>query len=327
MRILVTGGAGYIGSHVCKVAADYGNQVVVFDNLSRGHERLVKSGPLVVGDIRDTDTLTHTLRRCKVDAVVHCAALAYVGESEHRPSEYHSVNVAGTLSLCEAMTNAGVRSLVFSSSCSVYGNPTRIPVLEEHAIMPISVYAQTKADAEGLIASHSELSSLTLRFFNAAGSAYEFGLGECHDPETHIIPLLVNRALGMTEEDVKIFSRGIKTGDGSPTRDFVHVLDIAEAHIKALEWVTLQQSYKHGVLNIGSGTGTSIFRLIKEIELQTGVRMAARIDIHNKRRFDPECVFADISLAESLINWKPKRGLEKIVHDAIQWARVNAHKK
>jgi UDP-glucose-4-epimerase GalE len=323
MRLLVTGGAGYIGSHVCKLASEAGNEVVVYDNLSRGWQSFLKFGDFVRGDIIDTSHLESIMRDRGIEAVIHCAALAYVRESESLPQKYWQTNVDGTKSVCEAMVSTGVKSIVFSSSCSIYGNPRTVPVHEELAPSPLSVYAKTKLRGEEVIQGCDSIRSFSLRFFNAAGAAYLSGIGEKHEPETHIIPILINRALGITEHDIPVFRIGVQTEDGYPMRDFVHVMDIAQAHLNAIEVLNAQSTGYHQSLNIGSGYPTSLLRLIELISAKTNFDLRKVLHFENKADYEPDMVYAALSAARQIINWAPERNLNSIIDDSISWIRYS----
>ncbi len=298
----------------------------VYDNLCRGHLGFGKFGDLTIGDIRDEASLRYVVVRERVDAIIHCAALAYVHESEMHPEEYFDVNVNGTAAVAKVAATTGVRHLIFASSCSVYGNPiqTDLPVRENTTTNPISVYAQTKLEAESVVVAEGgrHYSAAILRFFNAAGGAPQIGIGESHSPETHIIPRLLRFALEIDTDPVCLFVRGTETTDGYSHRDFVHVLDIAEAHLCALEYLERQTVVHPLCLNIGSGKSTSLLEVIRGVERVTKREILSRLIIKDKFPFDPDCIFADIFTARQLINWMPKRSLDRILIDAHQWLKL-----
>jgi UDP-arabinose 4-epimerase len=301
--ILVTGGAGYIGSHICKELACNGYKPIVFDNLIRGHRDNIRWGPFVHGDVRSIDTLTSAIREYNIDSVVHCAALAYVGESCENPSEYYSVNVIGGLTLLEAIRLEGIHTLVLSSSCAVYGSPDILPVSESAPMAPISPYGRTKyimematSDACG----YNGLSSISLRYFNAAGADSDGTLAERHDPETHIIP---NILMGLSGSKQSVLLNGVDfdTIDGTCVRDYVHVTDIAKAHLLALKYAETQSGYD--TFNLGTGTGFSIREIISEAESLTGLRL--RVEEGPRRQGDPPYLVADPAKARKFLQWEP----------------------
>ncbi len=270
--VLVTGGAGFIGSHFCKVLGATGRDYVAYDNLSRGNRRSVPTGKLVVGDLRDTQLLCETIQRNGVTAVVHFAALAYVRESMEKPDLYWLNNVEGPRSLLEAMRDTKIRHLIFSSSCATYGVPPVLPISLDSIQRPINPYGHTKLACEWLIkdlAPTLNLSFTLLRYFNVAGSDPELEIGEVHEPETHIIPAILLKMLGTNNDPLKIYGRTHPTPDGTCVRDFVHVADLARVHLHALDY--LESGRPSRAFNVGLGRGTSINELLATCQDVTGV--------------------------------------------------------
>jgi len=315
--ILVTGGAGYVGSHCCLALTRAGHKVVVYDNLSNGHAKFVKWGPLEEGDIRDRERLRDVFAAHRPDAVLHCAALIEVGESVKFPERFHDVNVTGTQVLLDAMHEAGARAFVFSSSCAVYGAPQRLPMDETHPFAPASPYGQNKLDAERLseVAAAARGGSFAhLRYFNAAGAAWGEGIGESHEPESHAIPLALFTLLGRREA-FKIFGEDYDTRDGTCLRDYVHVLDLADAHVRAVE--RLLGGGASLAANLGTGDGVTVRELIAAIERVTGKRIPA---IPAPRRDgDSPALLADNAFALRELGWSPRRNIDAIIADAWKW--------
>ncbi|MEZ5962079.1 MAG: UDP-glucose 4-epimerase GalE [Hyphomonadaceae bacterium] len=315
--ILVTGGAGYVGSHCCLALSRAGHKVVVYDNLSNGHAEFAKWGPLEQGDIRDAPRLSEVFAAHRPDAVLHCAALIEVGESVKFPERFNEVNVAGTQVLLDAMAKAGTPVFVFSSSCAVYGAPHRLPMDETHPFAPASPYGQNKLDAERLSEAAAEARGGTfahLRYFNAAGAAWSEGTGESHEPESHAIPLALFTLLGRREA-FRIFGEDYDTRDGTCLRDYVHVLDLADAHVRAIE--RLLGGGASLAVNLGTGDGITVRELIAAIERVTGHRVPT---ISAPRRAgDPPALLADNALAQRELGWAPTRGIDEIIADAWKW--------
>lgn len=316
-NILVTGGAGYIGSHACKALARAGHTPVVYDNLSRGHRELVKWGPLEIGDIRDSTRLCEVLDRYRPAGVIHFAALAYVGESVGDPSLYYSNNVVGSLSLLDAMRICGVGRLVFSSSCATYGVPERVPIDEAQRQNPISPYGVTKLTVERLIADYSEaygLRAVCLRYFNAAGADPDGETGELHDPETHAVPLVIEAAL--TGTPFRIFGTDYDTDDGTAVRDYVHVADLASAHVDALGY--LIEGGRSTAVNLGTGVGLSVRQLIDSVGAVTGLTVPTLSQ--DRRPGDPPVMIASHERARAILGWEPKHStIDEIVRTAVLW--------
>ena len=318
--VLVTGGAGYIGSHACKALATAGYTPVTYDNLSRGHRHAVRWGPLVEGDIADRAAVASSLRTHQASAVMHFAALAYVGESTGDPALYYRNNVAGTLALLDAMREVGVNRIVFSSSCATYGMPDAVPIRETMAQLPVNPYGETKLAIERVLRWYGPaygLRSVALRYFNAAGADRGGELGEEHEPETHLIPLVLRAALG-AGPPVGVFGTDYPTPDGTAIRDYIHVDDLAAAHVRALEY--LAAGGASTAVNLATGNGYSVREII------AAVAKAVRHDVpcHEvpRRQGDPPALVADASLAASLLGWRAEcSDLDTIIRTALAWAR------
>jgi len=316
--VLVTGGAGYIGSHACKALARAGYRPVVFDNISRGHREAVRWGPLVEGDIADRSRLAGTLDEHRVSAVMHFAAYAYVGESVSDPAMYYRNNLGGTLSLLDAMREAGVDKIVFSSTCATYGTPDSIPIRETAPQLPVNPYGETKLASEGALHSYGQaygLRSVSLRYFNAAGADPGGEIGELHAPETHLVPLVLQTALGQRSH-VDVYGTDYPTPDGTAIRDYIHVQDLAEAHLRALEYVLAGKGT--AALNLGTGSGHSVREVIRVAEAISG----RRVQCHDaaRRAGDPPVLVADPSLAAELLGWRAQiSDLETIIRTALAW--------
>ena len=316
-RILVTGGAGYIGSHCCKALAEAGHEPIVFDNLVMGHRDAVRWGPVLQGDMRDVTALGAAMREARPDAVLHFGALALVGESVAHPERYYSVNVVGTLNLLEAMRAAGVDRLVFSSTCAVYGEPERVPMTEDLPRRPINPYGASKLACEMMMEdfdSAHKIRSVRLRYFNAAGADPQAEIGEWHDPETHLIPLVLDAALGRRPA-ISIFGTDYPTPDGTALRDYIHVMDLAEAHLSALRH--LMDRGGSAALNLGTGSGASVREVIKTVERVTGRKVP--VTEAPRRAGDPPALVADPRRAETLLKWRAKKDLSAMVEDAWRW--------
>jgi UDP-arabinose 4-epimerase len=316
--VLVTGGAGYIGSHACKALAAAGYRPVAFDNLSLGHRWAVRWGPLIEADLLDETVLASALREYQVSAVIHFAASAYVADSVRDPAAYYENNVLTTLRLMEAMLNAGITNLIFSSSCSVYGNPTRIPIDETHPTNPLSPYGQTKLDCENALRWFGQaygLRWIALRYFNAAGADPEGELGEDHEPETRLIPLAILAAMSKGPP-LQIFGTDYDTEDGTAVRDYIHVSDLAEGHVLALK--QLEAGVAAQIFNLGSGHGLSVRQITDAVTAIAGVPVPQQ---HAPRRAgDPARVVADAARARSILSWSPRySSVETIVGTAWRW--------
>jgi UDP-glucose-4-epimerase GalE len=320
MRVLVTGGAGYIGSHTAKALAAKGYSPVILDDLSNGHRDAAGTHEFVRGDIGDSDLVRHTIERLEVGAVLHFAASAYVGESVVNPRRYFDNNVVKTLALLDGMLSAGVKTIVFSSSCATYGVPASVPIGEDAQQHPVNPYGWSKLMAEQILKAYGrayELQWLALRYFNAAGADPDGELGEWHDPETHLIPLLIQTALGWREE-MKIFGADYPTPDGTAVRDYVHVSDLAEAHILGLEY--LLRGGDPVALNLGTGTGHSVKQVMDAVAQAAGRPVKARYA--PRREGDPPVLVADPRLAQKILGWQPDRpDIESIVRTALRAMR------
>jgi UDP-glucose-4-epimerase GalE len=317
-RILITGGAGYVGSHCAKALAAVGHEGVVFDSLLFGHREHVRWGRLIEGDIRDAPALDAVFAAQRFDGVMHFAALAYVGESVTVPERYYDVNVHGTQVLLAAMMRAGIRRIVFSSSCAVYGEPDRIPIGERERLNPINPYGFTKLVCERMMDDFGRahgLKSARLRYFNAAGAEPTAEIGEDHDPETHLVPLLLDVAAGR-RPTATVFGTDYPTADGTAIRDYIHVCDLASAHVLALQH--LLEGGETIAVNLGTGQGASVRQVIDTVRSVTG-RDVPTSDAP-RRAGDPSTLAADASKAREVLGWAPERSnLATIVADAWRW--------
>jgi len=321
-NILVVGGAGYIGSHTCLDLHNKGFTPVVYDNLSNGHAEFVRWGVLEEGDIRDRGRLDEVIGRHKPAAIVHFAALIEVGQSVEDPLSFFETNVAGTLNLLAAADATGVDKLVFSSTCATYGVPDAVPMAETHRQLPINPYGQSKLMVERMLADldrYRGLRSAALRYFNAAGADPEGRIGEWHTPETHLIPLAIEAALGR-RAGLKVFGSDYDTRDGTCVRDFVHVMDLADAHSRAVQY--LLDGGETIALNLGTGHGTTVKELVKTIEEVTG--RTVPVEYGARREGDSPVLVADNAKAREVLGWVPKHDLSSIIATAWSWhARAN----
>ncbi len=317
--ILVTGGAGYIGSHTVYFLLQRGHEVVVVDNLSRGQAKNVPAGLLRQVNLRDTDALTALLQSRPFDAVIHFAAYIAVGESTKLPELYFSNNVASSISLFEAMLAAGVKRVVFSSTAAAYGIPTHVPIVETQPSQPINPYGETKVMVEQILKTldqYREFRSVCLRYFNACGSEPAAGLGECHEPETHLIPLIL-RAV-QTGQPLTLFGDDYPTPDGTCIRDYIHVSDLAEAHVGSVEH--LIRGGESQVFNVGTGHGRSVKEVVDAVERVTGKKVPQIIG--PRRDGDPPILVADSTKLQRSLGWEPTRAdLDRIVSDAWNFAQ------
>ncbi len=318
MRILVTGGAGYIGSHTAKLLAGAGHHPVVFDDMSQGHEWAVKWGPFERGSLSDSARLAEVFAAHPVDAVIHFAANALVGESMTNPTKYFRNNTVGTLNLLDAMRAAGVGTIVFSSTCATYGNPVRVPIDETHPQAPVNPYGESKLMVEKLLRWYGEsygLRWIALRYFNAAGADPDGELGEDHDPESHLIPLVIGAAQG-TRPPVRIFGTDYPTPDGSAVRDYVHVMDLADAHLRALN--ALEAGTPSQAINLGTGHGHSVKEVVETVARVSGRSVPA---VESERRAgDPPELVAAPARAREVLGWSCRYpDLETIVRHAWAW--------
>ena len=319
MNILVTGGCGYIGSHFVKfLQQNSDHKVIVFDNLSRGHREAINNDvDFEKIDLLNPSEIEIGLSKYKIDAVVHFAAFAYVGESVEDPGLYYTNNVTGSINLIKAINKAGIKKFIFSSTCSLYGNPNQVPISESEPTKPINPYAQTKLMIEKVLAdfdlSHN-LKYAALRYFNAAGADFEGEIGESHDPEPHLIPVVLQTALGKREH-IKIFGDDYDTPDGTCIRDYIHVYDLADAHLKALEY--LVRGENSDFFNLGTGDGNSVKELIDKAREVTGKEIKSVIA--ERRAGDPAVLVADNKKAKNILGWNPKYNLDDIIKSAWNW--------
>jgi UDP-glucose-4-epimerase GalE len=316
--VLVTGGAGYIGSHTCKALALAGCLPVTLDNLIHGHKAAVRWGPLVEGDIRDRALVEGAIREHRIEAVVHFAGYAYVGESMRDPGKYFGNNVAASLALLEAMQARGVGRFVFSSTCATYGVPESLPILEEHSQRPVSPYGESKLFVERALhwygVAHG-LRSVALRYFNAAGADPDGQIGEDHDPETHLIPLAIGAALGK-RPPLQIYGADYPTPDGTAVRDYVHVTDLAEAHVRALDY--LDAGGESTAFNLGTGRGCSVREVVAAVERMAGRELPRREAA--PRAGDPAILVAEPGRSCKLLGWAPQHSdLDAIIATAWRW--------
>jgi UDP-arabinose 4-epimerase len=318
--VLVTGGAGYIGSHTCKALHRDGFTPVTYDDLSRGHADAVRWGPLVVGALQDAGRLREVFDSYRPVAVLHFAALAYVGESMREPGRYYENNVGGTVALLEAMRSVDVDQLVFSSTCATFGVPSGGAIGDDDPQDPINPYGASKLMVERVLRDYAAihgLRSVSLRYFNAAGADPDGELGERHDPETHLLPLVLATAAG-DRPDVEVYGDGYPTPDGSCVRDYVHVSDLADAHVRALTY--LQTGGESTACNLGTGTGSSVLEVIEQVRDTTGRLVEMRVC--PPRPGDPPTLVAAVDRATTLLGWEPARSsLATIVEDAWRWYR------
>jgi len=317
-NVLVAGGAGYIGSHVCKALCAAGWTPIAYDNLSSGHAWAVKWGPLVEGDIADGERLIQVLRRSNVQAVIHLAAYAYVGESVRDPGKYFRNNVAGSLSLLDAAVAVRVERFVFSSTCATYGVPREVPIAEDHPQNPVNPYGESKLFVERALRWYEQAHRLrwvALRYFNAAGADPDGDLGEEHDPETHLVPLAIQAALGLRPR-LPIFGTDYATPDGTAVRDYVHVSDLAAAHVAALDH--LVRGAPSAACNLGTGRGHSVREVIAEVARVTGRGVPTRDA--PRRPGDPPMLVASPRQAHDLLGWQARRSdLPTMVRTAYRW--------
>jgi UDP-glucose 4-epimerase len=313
--ILVVGGAGYIGSHTAHALRRKGHEVIIYDNLSTGYASLAEGFELVIGDISDSTKLAPLLTR--VDAVMHFAAYAYVGESVENPRKYFQNNVLGSIGLLNAVMDSSVRKFIFSSTCAVYGVPAKVPMAEDNPRLPVNPYGSSKLAFEFALESYARaygLRFVAFRYFNASGADENGQIGEMHDPETHLIPAVFEAIKG-ERPALQIFGDDYPTPDGTCVRDYIHVSDLAEAHVLGLDCIARGES---AALNLGTGLGYSVKEVISAIEKVTGCKVPWRLA--PRRPGDPPSLIADPTLAEKQLNWKAKRSLEDIVATAWKWA-------
>jgi UDP-glucose 4-epimerase len=326
MNVLVAGGAGYIGSHTVKRLKEAGHSPVIYDNLGRGHREVVDilKVPAVFSDLNDRTALTDALRRFKIDCVMHFAAYAYVGESVEKPLMYYWNNVATTISVLQCMNDVGVNRFVFSSTCATYGDPDRVPITEDQPKRPVSPYGRSKLMVEQILAdqviANKKFSFAALRYFNASGCALDGSVGEDHDPETHLIPVTLQVALGQRDH-MQLFGTDYPTPDGTNIRDYIHVEDLADAHILAMEKL---QPGEPIYLNLGTGKGLSNREIIATAERVSGKKIP--IKEGPRRAGDAVALYADPSKAKQVLGWEAKhKDPETIIRSAWNW--ISKHPK
>lgn len=317
-EVLVTGGAGYIGSHTCKALAEAGYTPIVYDSMCRGNAWSVKWGPLEVGDLMDGERLRDVLRKYRPAGVIHFAAFAYVGESMQNPLMYYRNNVGGTVSLLRSMAAEGVDQLVFSSTCATYGTPETNPIREDMPQNPINPYGQSKLMVEHILKDCTQdgsLSAVALRYFNAAGADVEGDIGEVHEPETHLIPLALGAAQG-SAPPLSVFGNDHLTPDGTCIRDYIHVTDLADAHVKAFAHTSGNEGF--AAFNLGTGAGSSILEVIHAAQEVTGREVP--FSFGPRRAGDPAALVADPSLARDVLGWSAQHSdLRNILQTAWNW--------
>ena len=315
-KILVMGGAGYIGSHTLKHLKENGYDVLAADNLSTGHKEAVLDSKLVIADLLDIDSLKELFSSYQIDAVIHFAAFSLVGESVTDPAKYYRNNVVGTLNLLDTMREFGVNKIVFSSTCATYGNPLYVPMDEKHPQSPINPYGQTKLAIEKIFCDYQKaygLKYIALRYFNAAGADEGSLIGESHTPESHLIPLVL-KAIKGERADIKVFGNDYDTPDGTCLRDYIHVADLALAHRLALEKLDEYQ----GFINLGTGIPTSVYQIIQAAEKVSG--KPCPTSIAPRRDGDPAELYANNKLAQDILGWQPKyTNIEDIIRTAWNW--------
>jgi UDP-arabinose 4-epimerase len=316
--ILVTGGAGYIGSHTCKALKKAGYTPVTLDNMVYGHDWAVKWGPLVKGDILNAADLDGVFAQYKPSGVLHFAAFAYVGESVQNPAKYYHNNVTGTLSLLDAMRRHGCGHIVFSSTCATYGVPQSLPIPEDHPQHPINPYGWSKLMIEQILRDYEHAYGVThaaLRYFNAAGADPDGEIGEDHDPETHLIPLVIHAALGLRKH-IEIFGTDYDTPDGTAVRDYIHVTDLADAHVSAIS--RLLDKGGSMMLNLGTGVGNTVRQVIEAVERVSGRKVPVKEG--PRRAGDPPALYANAGGAGRLLGWTPRlSNIDATVETAWRW--------
>lgn len=322
MAVLVVGGAGYIGSHTAHALKRKGYDVIIYDNLSTGHRGLAEGFELVVGDIANSAKLASVLSRC--DAVMHFAAHAYVGESVSNPRKYFRNNVTSAVALLDAVMDSRVRKFIFSSTCAVYGNPVKVPITEDNPRQPVNPYGATKLAFELALEAYSRaygLKYVSFRYFNAAGADESGSIGEMHEPETHLIPLIFQAVQGKRAA-LEVFGDDYPTPDGTCIRDYIHVNDLAEAHVMGVEYLAKGESV---AMNLGTGKGYSVHEVVSTVEHVTGHKVPTQIT--PRRAGDPAELVADPVYAEKRLKWKARRSLDEIIETAWKWAQALAGAK
>lgn len=324
--IIVTGGAGYIGSHACKILNKLGFNPITIDNLSVGHKSAVKWGPFVHADLKDKDALDKTFSKYKPCAVMHFAADALVAESVINPGKYYENNVYSTVVLLEQMVKHNIRNFIFSSSCATYGIPTSSPISEDHPQKPINPYGKSKLMIEEILKDYEHAHGIkfaSLRYFNAAGADFEGDTGENHENETHLIPLVIQTAEGL-RPFINVYGMDYPTDDGSAIRDYIHVVDLIDAHVKALNYIYEKSSSL--MLNLGTGKGISVLEVINTVKKIT--KKDFKVNFSERRPGDPPILFADSFKAKKIIGWQPKHSdIETIIITAWNWHKSLIQKK
>jgi UDP-glucose 4-epimerase len=320
--ILIVGGAGYIGAHINKQLNINGYETLVFDNLSYGHQDFVKWGTFEQGDLGNIEDIRKIFKNYPITAVMHFAAFTYVGESVENPGKYYKNNVCNTINLLDVMREFNVMKIVFSSTCATYGDPVEIPITETHPQNPISPYGRGKLMVENIMADYSHaynLKYVSLRYFNAAGADPEFEIGELHDPETHLIPLILDAASGK-RDNIKIFGTNYSTPDGTCVRDYIHVTDLADAHLKALQY--LEKGGESDYFNLGNGNGFSVREVIEMARKVTGKNITAVED--DRRPGDPPVLVGSSNKIRKTLKWNPEYDdLSQIIRTAWMWHEKN----
>lgn len=318
MAVLVCGGAGYIGSHVNKQLNKEGYETVVFDNLVYGHREAVKWGHFIQGDLKNIDEIESVFQKYNIEAVFHFAAYAYVGESVEKPEKYYYNNVANTLNLLHVMKKYGCNKIIFSSTCATYGEPESVPITEDMQQSPINPYGASKLMVERIFRDYSkayDLKFVVLRYFNAAGADPEGEIGESHTPETHLIPLVLDAASGK-RQDIKVFGTDYDTPDGSCIRDYIHVYDLATAHLLALHY--LEEGKESDFFNLGNALGTSVLEVVEAVKKVTNRKF--QVTLTDRRAGDPAKLVGSSEKAQRVLLWKPIYGdIDMIVEHAWKW--------
>ncbi len=318
MAVLVCGGAGYIGSHINKLLNEEGYETVVFDNLVYGHREAVKWGHFIQGDLENRQDIEEVFLKYPVDAVFHFAAYAYVGESVTEPEKYYYNNVVNTLNLLQMMRKYGCNRIIFSSTCATYGEPMKVPITEDMPQNPINPYGMTKLMVERIFKDYQkayELQFAVLRYFNAAGADPDAEIGESHHPETHLIPLVLDAASGK-KDDIKVFGTDYPTPDGSCIRDYIHVTDLADAHLRALHY--LENGNLGDFFNLGNTIGTSVLEVVESVKRVTGRDFT--VTLADRRPGDPAKLVGSSEKARKILNWTPQYGdIDTIVAHAWKW--------
>lgn len=320
--ILITGGAGYIGSHINKLLYNSGYDTIVVDNLSKGHEEAVKWGKFINLDLANYNDLKNVFNQYDIDGVMHFSAFSSVAESVKEPEKYFKNNYDNTLNLLKVMKEFGVKKFIFSSTAALYGNPKEIPITENNDLIPINPYGESKLKVENILKKESDEGNIryvSLRYFNAAGADHDCEIGENHIPESHLIPLVLDAAIGV-RDSISIFGDDYNTPDGTCVRDYIHVEDLAEAHLKALEYLN-DESNDSDIFNLGNGNGFSVKEVVNLCKDVTNIDF--KVKMENRREGDPDILIADSTKAKKILNWDPKfSNLDDIVETAWNW-----HKK